>query len=185
MRILSIILMVSVGTVLLSYAIVPTKGFPEPLPGSRQSEEEADTEYIFRRAYFTDFNREEVIAHYQEQFKLSILGIEIPAMRLNYPPEDAQVLIRDQTRSTFLEELVYPLRESFFINGFKPSVAKDEIWYKGVHYEQKITVRYVPSNPLVRIAVVLGILACVSLVCRFTLTSIKDFLSTFRVLLKK
>lgn len=125
---------------LIYYLALPNKEFPSPPPDSRQSEEPGDSEALnIRRAYFTDFNRQEVIDYYKEQFAY------LPVLRLNYPPEEAQTLIRDQTRSTFLEEIVHPLRESVYINGFKPTEAKDEIWYKGVHYEQKITVRYQTS----------------------------------------
>ena len=119
--------------------------FPAPPPGAAQSMEDADIESPLRRAYFTNYTREQVIAHYKNQFRMAKLTLE-----LNYPPEDAQTLIRDQTRSYYLEELVHPFRESLYINGFTPQVAKDDIWYKGVHYEEKITVKYVPSNIIVR-----------------------------------
>ncbi len=119
--------------------------FPAPPPGSVQSMEDADTESPLRRAYFTNYTRQQVIAHYKNQFRMSKLTLE-----LNYPPEDAMTLIRDQTRSFYLEELVHPFRESLYINGFIPQVAKDDIWYKGVHYEEKITVKYVPSSLIMR-----------------------------------
>jgi len=108
------------------------------------SSEPADTEDAFRRSFFVDLNRQEVIEHYKRQFDY------LPILRLNYPPEDAQTIIRDQTRSVYLEELTHPFRESIYINGFVPQVAKDDIWYKGVHYEQKITVKYVQSSRIVR-----------------------------------
>ncbi|MEK7188852.1 MAG: hypothetical protein AAB685_03305 [Patescibacteria group bacterium] len=133
----------------------------------------ADTETPYRRAYFTNFSREEVISHYQREFSKISFGIQLPALRLNYPPEDSQTLIRDQTRSTFLEEIVHPLRESLFINGFKPKFAKDEIWYKGVHYEQKITVKYVPSSLYIRLLVFVGILIVGKFVVQELIDSIK------------
>ena len=74
----------------------------------------------------------------------------MPTYTLNYPPEDAQWLIRDQTRSVFLEEIVHPFRESVFVNGFQARAAKDDIWYKGGHYDTKLTIRYVPSSLLIR-----------------------------------
>ena len=49
------------------------------------------------------------MSHYTKQFGWG--------ERLNYPPEDAQTLIRDQTQATFLEEIVHPMRESLFIAG--------------------------------------------------------------------
>jgi len=129
------------------YLVKPAPfGFPAPPPGSFQSVEDADIESPFRRAYFTNYTREQVIAHYKNQFRMAKLTFD-----LNYPPEDAPTLIRDQTRSRYLEELVHPFRESLYINGFIPQVAKDDIWYKGVHYEEKITIKYVPSSLPVRI----------------------------------
>lgn len=137
--------------VFLGYLALPSPRFPIQPPDSVQSLEDADTESPLRRAYFTDFSREQVLEHYRQQLEYSpVFGLRMPTYRLNYPPEDAQSLIRDQTRSTFLEEIVHPFRESFFVNGFTPTLAKDDIWYKGVHYERKITVRYVPSPPLAR-----------------------------------
>ena len=142
------------GIGFLVYLIKPSPSFPAPPPGSFQSMEDADTETPLRRAYFTNYTREQVIAHYKNQFKLRFGTLE-----LNYPPEDAQTLIRDQTRSRYLEELVHPFRESVYINGFIPQVAKDDIWYKGVHYEEKITIRYVPSNLILRMIFALLTLA--------------------------
>jgi hypothetical protein len=139
-----------VGMVLVVYLIIPSPDFPEPLSDSVQSLEEADTETSLRRAYFTNFTREEIIAHYRDQFG----G---PLIRLNYPPEEAQTLIRDQTRSWYLEELVRPGRESLFVNGFIAQQEKDDIWYKGKHYEQKITIKYVPSALWARMLVLIMI----------------------------
>lgn len=130
----------------LVYLFLPAPKFPNPPPGSVQSMEMADIETPFRRAYFTNLTREQVIAHYKNQFRYRIFTLE-----LNYPPEDAQTLIRDQTRSYYLEELVHPFRESVYINGFIPTRPQDDIWYKGVHYEEKVTIKYVPSGLYLRI----------------------------------
>lgn len=142
----------------LSYLALPNYPYPAPPPGAVQSQEEADTEDSHeRRAYFTDFTREEVMDHYQNQLKKSsFLGLTMPTYRLNYPPEEAFTLIRDQTRSTGLEEIVHPLRQSFFVNFFEPvNDPQNAIGYKGIVYRQKITVAYKPSNMPVR--VVLGL----------------------------
>jgi len=139
--------------VFLLYLSLPSLTFPPPPPGAFTSLEQADTESEYRRAYFTNLTRQEVLEYYQNEFKISFFGIEIPNYRLNYPPEDAYSLIRDQTRSTFLEEIVYPFKGSFFVNGFKPSVAKDDIWYKGVNYYQKITVRIASGNRVLGLAI--------------------------------
>lgn len=136
------------GAGFLVYLLLPSPQFPTPPPQSVQSSEDADIESPLRRAYFTNYTREQIIAHYKNQFRYGPVTLE-----LNYPPEDAQTLIRDQTRSRYLEELVHPFRESIYINGFVSLVPKDDIWYKQVHYQEKITVRYVPSNAVTRIVV--------------------------------
>lgn len=133
---------------LLVYVSLPGGNFPEALPDSLQSAEPADSETPLRRAYFTNLTREEVIKHYRDQF-----GKGFFTLRLNYPPEESQTIIRQQTKSTFLEEISRPLRESFFINGFEPKDPKDAIFIDNRPWRQKIIVRYIPSSPLLRVLV--------------------------------
>lgn len=133
-----------------AYLGMPSPDFPPPPPDAIQSDEPGDTESPLRRAYFTNLSRSAVLAHYTNQLSISWF---FPTYRLNYPPEDAQTLIRDQTRSTYLEEVVHPLRESVYINGFEPIEKKDTIDIGGRIWRQKIIVRYVPSNNLTRLVV--------------------------------
>lgn len=130
-----------ISLVFLVYSILPSPDFPEPPADSLRSNEPADSETPLRRAYFVNLNRQEIMQHYQNQFR---------GYRLNYPPEEAQTIIRDQTRSTYLEEVVHPFRESIFVNGFEPSSEKDTIFIEDRLWEQKITVRYVSSSTLFR-----------------------------------
>lgn len=150
------------SVVFIVYLLFPAPEFPNPPSNSVQSKEPADTETPLRRAYFTDSGREEVMQNYLFQFSREF----IPTLRLNYPPEEAQTLIRDQTRSTFLEELVHPFRESLYVNGFEPKDAKDEIIIDGVHWRQKIIVRYVPSLSIVRILIAIPTLVLIWVVLR-------------------
>lgn len=129
----------------LTYLVLPNPSFPKPPPDSVQSKEPADLESSFRRAYFTNFTRQQVLDWYKKQFVYGYL--------LNYPPEDSKTLIRDQTRSTYLQEVVHPFRESIYINGFEPTDPKDAINIDGVHWKQKIIVRFVPSNTFIRILI--------------------------------
>jgi hypothetical protein len=129
----------------LVYLLWPTPKFPQPPSGALVSQEPADTESVYRKAFFTDLNREQVMAYYK--LNLSSPGL----IRLNLPPEDAQSLIRDQTRSNFLEELVMPGKETFFINGYYPDKPQDVIIRDGKKYAGKITIRQVPSHPLTRV----------------------------------
>ena len=151
----------------LFYLLLPSPDFPEPPSDSIQSNEPADTETPLRRAYFTDFTREEVMNHYKNQLNKShFLGIPLPTYRLNYPPEEAQTIIRDQTKSTFLEEIVHPFRESVYINGFEPKFPKDAIFINEKSFRQKIIVRFVPSTMYVRMVVALPVLVLVVVLFR-------------------
>jgi len=144
--------------IFLVYLFLPNPEFPTHLPDALQSREPADTETTMRRAYFTNLDREEVMTHYVKAFRVkSFLSFLVPTYRLNYPPEESASLIRDQTRSTFLEEITHPFRESIYINGFEPKEDKDRIFIEEKEWRQKIIVRYVPSN--VRVRAVVGLLA--------------------------
>ena len=147
-----------IGVVFVGYELLPNFDFPAPPPGALQSKEPADSESILRRAYFTNLTREEVMSWYNSQFKWGY--------RLNYPPENAGTIIRDQTRSTFLEEIVHPFRESIFINGFEPKDPKDAINIEGHAFRQKIIVRYVPSNSVVRVFISLMSLVSMAILVR-------------------
>ncbi len=135
---------------LFIYVSLPNPEFPQPPADSMQSTEPADVESPLRRAYFTNFTREEVINHYKKEFNK---GFNIYTPRLNYPPEESATIIRDQTMSTFLEELVHPMRESIYINGFEPKSEKDTIIINGTRWRQKIIVKYVSSSRTFRILV--------------------------------
>jgi len=145
MKIFLKILFAVFSLLFIFYLLLPAPSFPEPPPDALQSNEPADLEDPLRRGYFTDLSRQEVLEHYQKEFGLF-------SYRLNYPPEEAQTRIRDQTRSTFLEEIVHPFRESLFINGFEPKEAKDVIVIDGKTWRQKVIVKYVPSKTLIRVA---------------------------------
>lgn len=149
------ILLIGVISILVIYLLIPSPAFPEALPNSPQSKEPGDLRdpHTFA-AYFTDMPRKEVIAHYQNQFKLPGIFSFISSYRLNYPPENAFTLIADQTLSTYLEERVFPFRESLFINGYEPADDKDKIAFEGQPYFSKVTIRYYRSNTFARLFVI-------------------------------
>jgi hypothetical protein len=153
-------LVVVFGLVLLRYLLIQNHPFPAPPPGAIQSNEPADTESPNRRAYFTKYTRDQIIGHYKAQLEY------IPLVRLNYPPEEANRIIRDQTKSWYLEELVHPLRSSIFINGFIPQRDSDRIFIEGEQYYQKITILYVESNRGTRIFVGLVIILTMLILVR-------------------
>jgi hypothetical protein len=142
------------------YLLLPTPGFPTPPPGVLLSDEPADTESMYRRAYYTDLSREEILGHYSKVFAHPL------QFRLNLPPEDAYAVIRDQTRSSYLEELIHPWKESLYVNGFVPVLPQDEIKVQGRVFANKITVRLVPSHPVARITVLFMTATCLYLITK-------------------
>ena len=172
-------LFVFICLVFLAYLALPNYEFPKPPPDSLQSQEPADTETPLRRAYFTNFTREQVLNWYENQMRHStFLGIPMPTYLLNYPPEDSQTIIRDQTRSTFLEEIVHPLRESIYVNGYQPRADNQQnaINIGGRSWRQKIIIRFVPSSIFVRFGVFAGIIALVIILFNSWQITIKDLM---------
>lgn len=139
----------------LLYLLLPTPSFPVPLSDSPQSNEKGDSKDLtHQKAYFTDSKRDQVLSHYQNEFDhISFLGIKIPVptYRLNYPPEEGRQLIQEQIRTSYLEEIVHPFRESIYVNGFVPSSEKDTIIVDKRQFYSKVNVRYVYSSVIVRV----------------------------------
>lgn len=154
MKIIAKIVFLSLVIISAVYLVVPTPGLPPPPPKSLISAEPADTESIYRKAYYTNLSRGEIMAYYQQYFGLSL--------RLNHPPEDGYPLIRDQTMSSWLEELVHLWKDNLYINGFYPIKPTEVIIINSVRYQAKITVRYIPSHPITRLTVLA--LASISLI---------------------
>lgn len=131
------------------YLALPNCDFPAQLPDSIASKEPADLETPLRRGYFTNYSRDEVLSWYDREFSCAnILGIKIPKILLNYPPEYAQTIIRDRTDIGWLQEYVYPLREGIYINGYAPvgSYGQPTLTVDGTLWKQKIIVKHVPGN---------------------------------------
>ncbi|MBI2008291.1 hypothetical protein HYS82_01410 [Candidatus Amesbacteria bacterium] len=128
------------------YLVWPTPGFPLIPSGSFISTEPADTESSYRRAFYTNLSRAEIVNYYKDQWHW-------PFIRLNHPPEFSFGFIRDQTRSSWLEELVHPWKDSLYINGFYPITPQEQFNYNGQHYIGKITLHYFPSFPVTRLTV--------------------------------
>lgn len=147
-----VILFISISIALFLYVYPVSPEFPKPPEGAVQSYEPADVESPLRRGYYTNLNRQEVISHYEKEFNQGFAY----APRLNYPPEEAPALIRDQTKSSYLEEIVHPLRESIYINGFTPKEEQYAQFYEGVRYNQKIIIRYIPSSVWIRFMIIAG-----------------------------
>lgn len=166
------------GIGLLIYLLVPAPRFPKQMPGSLKSSEPADVEDPLRQGFYTDWDRAQIMDYFAKQFsKSSWMGLPLPTERLNYPPEEGQTIIRDQTKSRYLEEFAHPLRESIFVNGFFALKDTEVMIVEGHEYKTKVIVRMVPSNPLARsvislAALLLGYITVVSLLK--TIKEIRD-----------
>lgn len=168
MRIALLVLFI-LGLIYVAWPITSSVYEFPPLPSSVKSNLDGDTWQNFNLvAYFSDFRRSFITNFYRDYFiKIHPFGF-IPPVSLNHPPEYAYKYIRDQQESTFLEEYVYPFRESIYVNGYDPLIdgimLKRQISFTGAHilhqgqyFDTKTTLRYYPSNPFYRVAIYLGV----------------------------
>ncbi len=141
----------------LWYLARPTPPVPD-LPGGIRSDEPGDTwQNPTQEAFFTDMTRAQVLEFYQQAYRVEANSVRFPVMTLNYPPEDTAVWVRRHIDSYWLEEIVHPLRESIFVNGWTPRLApvnadktpdqleKIKIIFKGQIFQSKITIRWYES----------------------------------------
>lgn len=135
------------------------------LPNSQKSRLEGDTIQIPNvSAYFSDNYRSFIIPFYLKNYQSKTWFI-FPPLRLNHPPEFSWLTIKKHTDSTYLEELIYPLRDSLFINGYEPFYPDGSPKFWGSTkfavdenlWETKITLRLYSSKTWVRLLVWLGI----------------------------
>lgn len=140
-----------------------------PLPDSSKSQLEGDTIQIPNVAgYFSDNYREFVVPFYLKNYQ-NLSKLPFPPLKLNRPPEYSWIAIKKHTDSTYLEELVYPLRNSLYVNGFEPfySDGSPRFWgsttfeVDGHSWHTKATLRFYPSSAVARIIVWLGIISSI------------------------
>lgn len=136
------------------------------LPNSDKSTLEGDTIQIPNvSAYFSNNFREFVVPFYSANYREKS-HFPFPPLKINRPPEYSWTAIKKHTDSTYLEELVYPLRDSLYVNGYEPfySDGSPKFWgstkfeVNGHTWFTKTTLRFYPANYLVRIIVWLGII---------------------------
>jgi len=156
------------------YLILPSPDTPG-LDNSFRSTEEGDTwQNPNQKGYYTDLTRHQVISQIQQKFSLNIFGSGFLGFRLNYPPEEAQTIVRDQLKSNYLEEVIHPLRESLFINGWEPEndpkmaqippSKRSSLIANGKIYQAKITLYPVFPNVFARLFIWTLIFPCSFLV---------------------
>lgn len=153
---------------LLVYMIMPGPSSIsdfKPLPNSDKSTLSGDTFQIPNvSAYFSNNYRNFAVSFYLENY-LQKTWLPFPPLKLNHPPEFSWKVIKQHTDSTYVEELVYPLRDSLYINGFEPFYEDgspkfwgstkfnqgENLWYT------KTTLKFYPSSILTRFIVWFGI----------------------------
>ncbi len=162
------IILACVSLVLLIYMAWPQPASVEDfavLPNSVRSTLDGDVWQVPNvKAYFSNNFRSFVTDLYRADYQ-KLTGFPFPPLRLNYPPEFAFTAIKDQTQSTYLEEMVYPLRGSLFVNGYEPFLQDGSPRFRGAvkmvaggqWFMTKATIRYYPSPLWVRLLVWGGI----------------------------
>jgi hypothetical protein len=135
----------------LVYLFPAAPATPDLIPSTRSTEEGDTIQNPDQKGFYTYLARKDAIAQMQSKYSLIIFGQKIPSMRLNYRPEEAFGMVRDQLKSSYLEEIVYPLRDSLFVNGWEPENApmyantpKDKIpglFFEDVAYFSKVTIK--------------------------------------------
>ncbi len=167
---------------------------PQPevvaLPNALRSTEPGDTwQNPDQSAYYTDLGRSQVLEYYQDTFSLNLFGLTLPSYRLNYPPEDSRVYIRDHLLTYYLEEINHPLRESLFVAGWNPRLSpisnylfdsQYDRWamvIDGVEYQSKVTLKPYYSSPYTRFFIWTSIFPLTYLVFNHFRLSLKRLLS--------
>lgn len=157
----------------LIYILTPEPGsidnFP-PLSDSIKSTDPGDTyQNPNIAAYYSDFDRDGITNFYKSRYREKFFwGELIPPISINYPPRAAYQYVKDLQDSIFLEEYVYPLHGSIFVNGEVPYLDNeirkqphtflgDRIHINGRFFVSKTTLRYYPSDTIFRFLVYIGI----------------------------
>lgn len=171
----------------LVYILLPgpqrIEDFP-PIPGSIVSQLDGDTwQNPNIVAYFSDYDRKGITEFYRQAFNSKLFSL--PSIRVNHPPGNAKIFIRDQQESTFLEEYIYPLRGSLYVNGYEPAVEnamfKKESGFIGNHinyldsyFVSKTTLRFYPVVWPVRLLNYLLIWFAVIMLWKLTRRALKE-----------
>ena len=182
-----IIIGVILSVLLLVYLVWPYEPVSiydfKKLPESVNSKLPGDTVQVKNlTAFFSNNYRDFVIPFYKKDYQ-NMVRLPFSPLRLIHPPEYAFTYIKDQTQSTYLEELTYPLRGSLFINGLEPFDEKTkEARFAGAtrfdqdggSYETKVILRYYPSSVIFRIITWIGLNLSVIILWKVGKKVIKD-----------
>lgn len=154
----------------------------KPLPDSAKSTLSGDTVQIPNvSAYFSNNFRNFVIPFYKANYQQSS-HFPFPPLELTQPPEYSWVVIKNPTDTTYLQELVYPLRDSIYINGFETHRPDGSLIFWGAPelneagkiWFTKVTLRFYTSNIPVRILVWVGIVTSILLIFKLGKRIVKE-----------
>lgn len=146
------------------------------LPNSVKSTHSGDTWQMPNIAAYYSNNYRNFVTDYYKSYYQGLMKFPLPPIKLNYPPEYAFTAILDQTKSTYLEEYVYPLRESLYVNGMEPYYEDGMSKYEGAtpfveegqNWQTKTTLRYYPSPMWVRLVTWFGLNIAIVLLWKLT-----------------
>lgn len=131
------------------------------LPDSAKSSLSGDTIQIPNvSAYFSNLFRDFVASFYFANYQ-RVSHFPFPPLKLNHPPEYSWVVIKKPTDTTYLEEFVYPLRDSLYVNGFERNrpdgtpifYGAPKLEEAGQEFFTKTTLRLYTSNLIIRVMV--------------------------------
>ncbi len=159
------------------YLCLPApKDFPD-LPNAVRSTEPGDTVQIANvQAYYTDMSRQEVVDFYNRYFSRSpFANLPLITYKLNHPPERIREVLRATQQSTYVEEIIHPLRESVFVNGFEwnndpftlpKRRIKNILIVNGKTYQFKVTLFYQESKLWQRLLIFYAVLGAIFLLVK-------------------
>ncbi len=154
----------------------------KPLPNSVKSTLSGDTVQIPNvSAYFSNNFRDFVTNFYIKDYQRNNY-FPFPPVRLNHNPEYSWVVIKKPTDTTYLEEYVYPLRDSLYVNGFETNrpdgstifVGAPKLTEDGREWFTKATLRLYTSNLFIRIVVWAEIVIAVLLIAKVGRRVVKE-----------
>lgn len=147
---------------LIVYLAAPFPKIPN-LGQELQSDLPGDTIQVPNtKAFFTNWPRNQVVNFYK-------MNLSKPYILLNHPPERAKQVIRDEIQSYYLQEFVFPLKGSLYVNGFEwkndvftpqSSRVKNIILVGKTAFDSKVTLRWYPTSFTARIFNLLFIDIC-------------------------
>jgi hypothetical protein len=157
------------------YLVLPEPVIPNLEPALKSAEPGDTTQMPGVWAYYTNLSRREAVDFYKKAFsRSSFLKIPLPTYLLNHPPEYARETIRATQQSNFYEEIVHPLRESLFVNGWIPKEDKvylakslkpiTQFTVDGQTFDAKITLYHVRSPLWARLLIWTGIIILTTII---------------------